>query len=66
MKFKMNPVSLGENSVSANERVRSEIQVFLEALNSYPQRFAKEPGISFEEHCTSLARAGKEKPRRTV
>jgi hypothetical protein len=40
--------------VSGNEQVRVEIQTFLAALNSYPERFAVNPGITFEEHCTSL------------
>jgi len=59
MKAKMRVVPAGEDSVAANERVRSEIQIFLEALDSYPERFANEPGVSFEEHRTSLLRRAK-------
>jgi hypothetical protein len=34
-----------------NEEVRGEIQGFLRAMDSYPARFALDPGLSFEEHC---------------
>lgn len=64
MKAKMSGVTWGENSVSANEEVRSEIQIFLEALSSYPERFAKEPGITFDEHRSSLLRRAKTSTRR--
>lgn len=37
-----------------NERVRTEIETFLQALTTYPQRFAVNPQISFEEHRASL------------
>ena len=40
--------------MSANEQVRIEMQSFLLALDSYPERFATNPGISFEEHRSSL------------
>ena len=59
MKAKMRVVPLGEDAVAANERVRSEIRTFLEALDSYPERFAQQPGISFEEYRSSLHRRAK-------
>jgi hypothetical protein len=34
--------------------VREEIQNFLQAVNSYPARVAKEPGISFQQHLSSI------------
>lgn len=38
-------------SDAAREReVRGEIENFLNALSSYPDRFAREPYVSFEEH----------------
>ena len=40
--------------MSGNEQVRAEIELFLEALNSYPERFAANPQITFEEHRASL------------
>lgn len=43
-----------EIRVSVNEQVRIEIEVFLYALESYSERFAKHPGLSFDEHCASL------------
>ena len=33
-----------------NEQVRKEIQGFLRAVNSYPDRVAKEPRISFQKN----------------
>ena len=35
-------------------QVRQEIQSFLHALDSYPARVAKEPGVNFQEHLRSL------------
>lgn len=52
--------------MSANEQVRIEIQSFLLALDSYPERFAQSPGISFEEHRSSLVEAAAPAPRRRV
>ena len=39
---------------SEQVRVREEIQNFLRALDSYPARVAKEPGISFHQHLCSF------------
>jgi hypothetical protein len=65
MKSKMHEVVLGEDEMSGNEHVRVEIQTFLQAVNSYPDRFARNPNITFEEHCSSLIPAAKiEPPRR--
>jgi hypothetical protein len=55
-----------ERHMSANEQVRIEIQSFLLALDSYPERFAQSPGISFEEHRSSLVEAAAPAPRRRV
>lgn len=56
----------GGSPTSANEQVRSEIQSFLRALDSYPERFALSPGISFEEHLGSLVEASEPAPRRRM
>ena len=40
--------------VSGNEQVRVEMQTFLAALASYPDRFAVNPQVTFEEHRVSL------------
>ena len=34
--------------------VQKEIQNFLQAVNSYAARVAKEPGISFRQHLSSI------------
>ena len=43
-----------ESRMSGNEQVRAEIEIFLQALDSYPARFAANPQITFEEHRASL------------
>ena len=53
-----------QGSLSADEQVQLEIQGFLEALQSYPARAAKEPDITFEEHLNALVSAGSAVPRR--
>lgn len=40
--------------MSLNEQVRVEMEIFLYALDSYGERFAKNPELSFDEHCASL------------
>ena len=54
MKSKVRQVPRGDNPLPNDEQVRSEIQTFLLALDSYPDRFAKDPKITFEKHCSSL------------
>lgn len=56
----------GENHLSGNAQVRREMQSFLQALRSYPERFARDPRITFEEHCNGLAQTAKAEPRRRV
>jgi len=36
--------------MSDNKKVEAEIQSFLEALASYPERFARDPRVTFEQH----------------
>lgn len=43
-----------EDSRPANRQADVEIQSFLQALDSYPERFSREPEISFEQHLSSL------------
>jgi hypothetical protein len=52
--------------LSRNEQVRREMQSFLRALQSYPERFLKDPGISFEEHCGELIMREKIYSRRSA
>ena len=40
--------------MQTNETVRAEMQTFLAALVTYPDRFAANPQISFEQHRISL------------
>ena len=42
--------------MSGNEQVRVEIETFLKALASYPDRVASDPKVSFEQHHVSLMR----------
>ena len=58
MKAKMQQASVGDNPVSGNQQVRREIQTFLQALDSYPDRFARNPSITFEEYCSRMVRTG--------
>jgi hypothetical protein len=58
MKSKMHHVSVGENRLSGNDQVRIEIETFLQALNSYPEYFSKDPETTFEKYCSSLVPAG--------
>jgi len=59
MKVDVKRVTMGEKVMSAEEQVRREIQTFLQALDSYPDSFARNPQITFEEHCNRLIRAAK-------
>ena len=45
--------------VSGNEEACLEIQSFLEALNSYPESFARNPGVSFEQHHSGFRPVGR-------
>ena len=50
-----------------SEQVEEEIQSFLEAVDSYPARAAKEPGVSFHQHLCSIFAARndrRDQPRR--
>lgn len=40
--------------MQVNEIVRAEMQTFVLALISYPERFAANPRISFDQHLISL------------
>jgi hypothetical protein len=48
--------NLASNNLSQNnEQARAEIQSFLEALDSYPELFAQNPNLTFEEHRRNVA-----------
>lgn len=61
MKTRMQP---REKLFLRNKQVRREIQRFLQALDSYPDRFARNPGITFEQHLWSLVSARQTPTRR--
>jgi hypothetical protein len=68
MKPKMHHhVQAREGEPLRNEQASEEIQKFLRALDSYPDHVAKEPGVSFRQHLSSLFKASRKKtdePRR--
>ena len=45
--------------VSGNEEACLEIQSFLKALNSYPESFARNPRVSFEQHHSGFRPVGR-------
>ncbi|MGA7927837.1 MAG: hypothetical protein WCA20_17855 [Candidatus Sulfotelmatobacter sp.] len=50
-----------------SEQVQEEIQSFLQAVDSYPARVAKEPSVSFHQHLSSIFAARndrRDRPRR--
>jgi hypothetical protein len=44
------PATVGLSDATRDREVRQEIENFLNALSSYPDRFARDPYVSFEEH----------------
>jgi hypothetical protein len=64
MKAKVPYERPSRSSLSADEQVRWEIQNFLEALKSYPDRAAKEPDVTFEQHLYALVSPRQAVPRR--
>ena len=44
------PATVGFSDATRDREVRQEIENFLNALSSYPDRFARDPYVSFEEH----------------
>ena len=54
------PIQGGNSSLSANDRIRNEqvrveMQTFLRALDSYPDYFARNPHLTFEQYLRSHA-----------
>jgi hypothetical protein len=61
--MKVKEERLPQSSLSGDEQARFEIRSFLEALQSYPARATKEPGITFEQHLYGLVAPGPATPR---
>jgi hypothetical protein len=55
MKSKMNPqVQPPEVLVLHNQQAEQELMTFLLAVDSYPDRASREPGVSFHQHLSSF------------
>jgi hypothetical protein len=49
--------ALHDSDATREREVQQEIDSFLRALSSYPDRFAREPDLSFRQHLSSIATA---------
>jgi hypothetical protein len=58
MKRKKHAMYLSDTS--REKEVQQEIENFLNALSSYPDRFAREPRLSFHEHLFDIATASQQ------
>ena len=54
------PMELGLCDSAREREVQQEIENFRKALTSYPDHFAHDPRLSFEEHLLRLAQANRE------
>ena len=45
------------SDVERENEVQREIDSFIRAVNSYPDRFAREPYLSFQQHLSSIVTA---------
>lgn len=48
------------SDASRDQKVKQEIENFLNALNSYVDRFAQEPRLSFQEHLFDIETASQQ------
>ena len=48
------------SDASREQEVKQEIENFLHALSSYPDRFAREPRLSFHEHLFNIETASQQ------
>jgi hypothetical protein len=55
---KYQPESLSVAETIRRREVQQEIENYLLALSSYPERFADDPYVSFEQHLYSMMAAG--------
>jgi hypothetical protein len=51
----------GAHGRIVSAEVEEEIQDFLQAVKSYPSRVAKEPGITFQQHLSSIFAPGNDR-----
>jgi hypothetical protein len=52
---KPRPIPSSLSSANSAGVMQPEIKVFLSALGSYPDRFARDPRVSFEQHFFRIA-----------
>lgn len=52
------PEGLSVVEATRRREVQHEIENYLQALSSYPERFAHDPCLSFEQHLFSMMAAG--------
>jgi hypothetical protein len=58
MRTKKNQATdLREGNATREHEVQREIDSFLRALRSYPDRFTREPHLSFQQHLSSIVTA---------
>ncbi len=62
---KYQPESLSVAETIRRREVQQEIENYLLALSSYPERFADDPYVSFEQHLYSMIAAGQTVQERT-
>jgi hypothetical protein len=55
---KYQPEGLSATETTRRQEVQAEIDNYLLALSSYPERFADDPYVSFEQHLYSMMAAG--------
>jgi len=65
MRMHTNPARPGLTA-DRDEEVQREIQNFLQALRTYPDRFAQEPQLSFERHFWRVAAEPPETSRKAA
>ena len=49
------PARITMPSAAGRQEVQREIEMFLRALDSYPDHFAQDPCLSFQQHLFSLS-----------
>ena len=52
---RMRPLRSHSNESAWRRQVQREIRAYLRAVNSYPDRFAAEPHVSFEQHLSTVS-----------
>ena len=55
---KYQPESVSAAEILRRQEVQQEIENYLLALSSYPERFANDPYVSFEQHLYNMMAAG--------